>query len=177
MKLSPHLIPLFAAVLLLPVSQMLFQGCVWPLPEPDPGAMARVSRLPKALVYLDGAPLGVAPITIGLKSRGIHQVSLVQPGFEPLEIALEVPSGSNPSERLAADAAINVVLGIDPEARIVYRHDSMTRSFGLAQQTETEGRDVLHVAMTSLNGLRGYRAKSASSEKFDQTWRLQPKGS
>ncbi|MCE9612323.1 MAG: PEGA domain-containing protein [Chthoniobacter sp.] len=83
-----RLLPIFLALALLPLAQLLYPGCATVVDGPT--QQIRVKSKPKgAQVFLNGKPVGVTPVTTRVSRWGWHRIRIEMPGFEPYEVSLE----------------------------------------------------------------------------------------
>lgn len=65
------------------VVALLVSGCAT-IVAPGPDLVPISSKPPGAMVYVDGVPVGVTPVTVPLKRSGSGQIRIELEGYEPV---------------------------------------------------------------------------------------------
>jgi hypothetical protein len=79
---------LVLAMLTLPLSQMVFQGCATIGDGPTQKVNVRTAPA-GAQVFLNGRSVGQTPITARISRWGVHHVRIEMAGYQPVDIPLE----------------------------------------------------------------------------------------
>jgi hypothetical protein len=89
-----------------------------PVHAPGYGSLSITTSPPGALVYVDGAMMGVTPTTIPMLSEGPHSISLIMDGYQDLKTTITINAGTT-SEYITGLAKTTKTPGFGPVLAVV----------------------------------------------------------
>lgn len=139
---------------------LLIALALFPAPLPDDGTLRIKTDVADVEVFLDGASVGKAPLTLTPVAVGAHHLTLTKPGYVDHEEEVQVQAGATAKKFVIMKALPAEPPKLPAQFYAIHQHSAGSACSGILTVTAEavdyrshDGHDVFHIPIQQLHSL------------------------